>query len=59
MTSRLGLAGRVAAAFIPSKLTPLLIVGSMALGAFAVVALPRAEEPQIIVPMVEDRQSDV
>jgi multidrug efflux pump subunit AcrB len=53
MTSRLGLAGRFAAAFIPSKLTPLLIVGSMALGAFAIVALPREEEPQIIVPMVD------
>ena len=53
MTSRLGLAGRLAATFIPSKLTPLLIVGSIALGAFAVAALPREEEPQIIVPMVD------
>ncbi|HEX2452796.1 MAG TPA: efflux RND transporter permease subunit [Vicinamibacterales bacterium] len=53
MTSRLGVAGRLAATFIPSKLTPLLIVGSIALGAFAVAALPREEEPQIIVPMVD------
>ena len=53
MISRVGLAGRVAAASIPSKLTPLLIVGSMALGAFAVAALPREEEPQIVVPMVD------
>jgi multidrug efflux pump subunit AcrB len=53
MTGRLGLAGRLASTFIPSKLTPLLIVGSMALGAFAIVALPREEEPQIIVPMVD------
>jgi multidrug efflux pump subunit AcrB len=53
VTSRPGLAGRFAATFIPSKLTPLLIVGSMALGAFAVAALPREEEPQIIVPMVD------
>jgi multidrug efflux pump subunit AcrB len=53
MTGRLGLAGRLAATFIPSKLTPLLIVGSMVLGAFAIVALPREEEPQIIVPMVD------
>jgi multidrug efflux pump subunit AcrB len=53
MTGRLGLAGRLAATFIPSKLTPLLIVASMALGAFAIVALPREEEPQIIVPMVD------
>jgi multidrug efflux pump subunit AcrB len=53
MTGRLGLAGRLAATFIPSKLTPLFIVGSMALGAFAIIALPREEEPQIIVPMVD------
>jgi multidrug efflux pump subunit AcrB len=53
MTGRLGLAGRLAATFIPSKLTPLLIIGSMALGAFAIIALPREEEPQIVVPMVD------
>ena len=53
MTARLGLAGRLAASFIPSKLSPLLIVGSIALGVFAIVALPREEEPQIIVPMVD------
>jgi multidrug efflux pump subunit AcrB len=53
MTTRLGLAGRLAATFIHSKLTPLLIVGSLALGAFAILALPREEEPQIIVPMVD------
>jgi multidrug efflux pump subunit AcrB len=53
MTEPLGLAGRFAATFIPSKLTPLLMVGSIALGGFAVVALPREEEPQIIVPMVD------
>jgi multidrug efflux pump subunit AcrB len=53
MTAPLGPAGRLAATFIPSKLTPLMIAGSMALGAFAVVALPREEEPQIVVPMVD------
>ena len=46
-------AGKLAAAFIHSKLTPLFIVASMALGGLAVVALPREEEPQIIVPMVD------
>src|SRR5204863_9455187 len=40
-------------AFIDSKLTPLVIAASMALGMLAVVALPREEEPQIIVPMVD------
>ena len=53
MSQNLGLAGRLAATFIPSKLTPLLIIASMALGAFAIVGLPREEEPQIIVPMVD------
>ena len=53
MSATYGAAGRLAAAFIHSKLTPLFILGSMALGALAVVALPREEEPQIIVPMVD------
>jgi multidrug efflux pump subunit AcrB len=48
-----GAAGRLAAAFIRSKLTPLVIGASLALGALAIVALPREEEPQIIVPMVD------
>jgi multidrug efflux pump subunit AcrB len=48
-----GVAGRVAAAFVHSKLTPLFMVGSMLLGLFAVVALPREEEPQIVVPMID------
>ena len=51
--SSYGAAGRLAAAFINSKLTPLVIGASLALGALAVVALPREEEPQIIVPMVD------
>jgi multidrug efflux pump subunit AcrB len=46
-------AGRIAAAFIHSRLTPLFILASMALGALAVAALPREEEPQIVVPMVD------
>ncbi len=53
MTAPLGAAGRMAAAFINSKLTPLVILASMALGGLAVVVLPREEEPQIIVPMVD------
>jgi len=53
MKATYGAAGRLAAAFIHSKLTPLFIVASMALGALAVVALPREEEPQIVVPMVD------
>jgi multidrug efflux pump subunit AcrB len=48
-----GVAGRIAAAFVHSKLTPLTMVGSLLLGLFAVLALPREEEPQIIVPMID------
>jgi multidrug efflux pump subunit AcrB len=49
----LGLAGRLAHAFLNSKLTPLIIVASLALGIFAVVIIPREEEPQILVPMLD------
>jgi multidrug efflux pump subunit AcrB len=48
-----GFAGRIAHAFIDSKLTPLLILASLGLGAMALVATPREEEPQIRVPMVD------
>src|SRR5579864_270590 len=48
----LGLAGRLAKAFLNSKLTPLIIAASLALGIFAVAIIPREEEPQILVPML-------
>ena len=48
-----GLAGRLASGWINSKLTPLLIAASLMLGAFSVIMLPREEEPQIIVPMID------
>ncbi|XHR31214.1 MAG: efflux RND transporter permease subunit [Chthoniobacteraceae bacterium] len=51
----LGLAGRIAKAFIDSKLTPLIIITSILLGFAAVLLLPREEEPQIKVPMVDVR----
>jgi multidrug efflux pump subunit AcrB len=49
----LGIAGRIAATFIDSKLTPLIILTSILLGFGAVLKLPREEEPQIKVPMVD------
>jgi multidrug efflux pump subunit AcrB len=52
-TGKLGPAGTFARAWIDSKLTPLVIAGSLLLGAFAFWKLPREEEPQIIVPMVD------
>ncbi len=54
MTRRpLGASGRIAKAFLESKLTPLLVVFSLLLGAFAVLITPREEEPQIKVPMID------
>jgi multidrug efflux pump subunit AcrB len=50
---RVGLAGKIAHAFVNSKLTPLIIAASLALGAFALMVTPREEEPQIRVPMVD------
>ena len=52
-TMKIGIAGRIAAAFINSKLTPLIIIASLLLGVFAIVKTPREEEPQIIVPMMD------
>jgi multidrug efflux pump subunit AcrB len=52
-TAPLGIAGRIAAAFIDSKLTPLIIIAAVLLGAAAIVLLPREEEPQIKVPMID------
>ncbi len=51
--TQLRLAGRLAAAFVNSKLTPLFVVASILLGVFALIRFPREEEPQIIVPMVD------
>src|SRR5512147_398412 len=53
MNEKSGLAGRLAHAFIHSKLTPLIIAASILLGVGAVLMLPREEEPQIIVPMID------
>ncbi len=49
----LRLAGKVAHAFIDSKLTPLVIVAALLLGVFAILETPREEEPQIVVPMLD------
>ncbi|MEO8241232.1 MAG: efflux RND transporter permease subunit [bacterium] len=49
----LGIAGRLTRAFIGSALTPLFILAALAAGMLAVVSLPREEEPQISVPLVD------
>ena len=53
MKNDLGIAGRIAHAFIQSKLTPLAIVAALILGLVAVLEIPREEEPQIVVPMLD------
>ncbi len=50
---KLGIAGGLTRAFIASPLTPLFLLAALALGMVALVTLPREEEPQISVPMVD------
>ncbi|WP_137112589.1 efflux RND transporter permease subunit [Rhodobacter sp. SY28-1] len=49
----LGLAGGLTKAFIASALTPLFILAALAAGVVALISLPREEEPQISVPLVD------
>jgi len=49
----MGIAGRVAGAFLQSRLTPLITLASLAAGLLALLATPREEEPQISVPMID------
>jgi len=49
----LGIAGALTRTFIASSLTPLFILAALAAGLVALGALPREEEPQISVPMVD------
>ena len=49
----LGLAGRLTRATIGSPLTPLFLIAALVFGLLALVSLPREEEPQISVPMVD------
>ncbi|PZF78479.1 AcrB/AcrD/AcrF family protein [Aestuariivirga litoralis] len=49
----LGIAGRLTRSFIQSPLTPLFLLAALAVGLVALLTLPREEEPQISVPMVD------
>ena len=49
----MGISGRIARAFLRSKLTPLVAVASLAAGVLGILATPREEEPQISVPMID------
>ena len=49
----LGLSGRLTRATIRSPLTPLFLLAAIAVGLLALMSIPREEEPQISVPMVD------
>ncbi|MBU2396479.1 MAG: efflux RND transporter permease subunit, partial [Alphaproteobacteria bacterium] len=49
----LGLSGRLTKATLNSPLTPLMLLAAIAVGLMAVLSIPREEEPQISVPMVD------
>ncbi len=51
--SKRGIAGNIAKAFIRSKLTPLFVIAAFALGAGTLLKIPREEDPQIVVPMID------
>ncbi|WP_235451256.1 efflux RND transporter permease subunit, partial [Gemmobacter sp. LW-1] len=53
MSQKLGIAGGLTRAFIGSALTPLFILAALAVGLVALISLPREEEPQISVPMID------
>ncbi len=50
---KLGIAGWLTRSFIASPLTPLLLLAALAVGLIALASLPREEEPQISVPLVD------
>jgi multidrug efflux pump subunit AcrB len=47
----MGVSGRIARFFLESRLTPLIALLALLLGAFAIAVTPREEEPQINVTM--------
>ena len=49
MNDKLGISGKIAAAFQASQITPLLALLGLLLGVIAIVVTPREEEPQINV----------
>jgi multidrug efflux pump subunit AcrB len=50
---KLGISGNLTRAFISSPLSPLILLASLAVGLLALMTIPREEEPQISVPMVD------
>jgi multidrug efflux pump subunit AcrB len=48
-----GIAGKIAKAFVQSKLTILLMIAFLLIGGFSTLLIPREEEPQIQVPIAD------
>ncbi len=48
-----GIAEKITELFIDSKITPIIIVGVILIGIFAVLLTPKEEDPQIVVPMID------
>ncbi|MGD2084303.1 MAG: efflux RND transporter permease subunit, partial [Chromatiales bacterium] len=50
---RFGVIPNILYFFVDSPITPLIVVVSIMLGALAIALLPREEEPQIVVPVID------
>ena len=50
---RFGIVSKILYFFVDSPLTPLFVGASILLGSLAVTLLPREEEPQIVVPVID------
>jgi len=48
-----GIAGKIAKAFVQSKLTILLMIAFLLIGGYSTLLIPREEEPQIQVPIAD------
>ena len=53
--TNLGISGRLTRATLTSPLTPLMLLTAILVGILALLTIPREEEPQISVPMVDIR----
>lgn len=51
----LGISGAITRATIRSPLTPLFLLAAIVVGLISTITIPREEEPQISVPMVDIR----
>jgi len=49
----LGIAGKIAKAFINSPVTPMLLIATLLVGIMGLIFTPRQEDPQISVPMID------